>query len=167
MTDAADVERRALLRTETRVAMAINAILSVVLFLLIAGWRDTPVSAVALGFLPQTFCMVFMGTLVPSLIMYRRVARGLVMPATPPPALRRHALRILALAVAAMVLLGGGMALLLLALARAIVPPLAGLIVNAGYGAMVGALVTPPVLRAVLGMTPIPIRADAALVEAR
>lgn len=152
MTGAAEAGRRALLRTELRIAILVNAALSIGFFLLVFGWRDAAARDLAIDFLPQTFGVTFLGTLIPSLITLRKIALGRIVPAGPVPTRGRHVLRIIAWAVGAVIILGGSAAALFTAFAPPMVPPLVGVTTKAVYGGLVGALITPPILRAALGM---------------
>ena len=65
---------------ETLVSMMINASLSALFVFLIFGGRDRVAlwgtGGLALDFVPQTFIIAFMATLVPSLITRRRIRLG-------------------------------------------------------------------------------------------
>jgi ABC-type phosphate/phosphonate transport system permease subunit len=168
MIDADAAGRDALLRTERRIGVVINAVLSIGFFLLVFGWRAVASRDLAFDFLPQTFGITFLGTLVPSLLTFRRIARGTVVPAGRVPSLARHLLRTVACALVATLVLGGCAAVLLIALAPVVLPPAAGIALKALYGSVVGFIVTPPILRMALAMPFLPgARPPALATEAR
>lgn len=144
--------RRALLRQEAMLAIVINAAISVGFFFLVFGWAPVTARGMAIDFFPQSAGVTFLGTFIPSLITYGRITRGTVKPAGPVPSQVTQLLRVLVTAAVAVLVFGGAAALLTVWLAPATIAPLPALIVKAAYGAALGRIVTPPVIRSVLGM---------------
>lgn len=153
-----EAARATLLRRETILAGIINAAMSIGFFLAVFGWAPAASRALALDFLAQTFGITMLGCLVPSLITLARVHRGAVVPAGPVPSRTRQAASVLAAAAIAVPVLGGGAALLTIALAPALVAPVPALAVKTLYGAAVGVIMTPPMIRLALGMALLPRR---------
>ena len=126
---------------ETAISMAINAVLSILFFLAVFG-VSRPVSAVAFGsdFLAQAFMVALMGALVPGLLTAKRsgAARG--------PVVRRAIL----LAFAGLVVAGGGAYAACVVLGESTIAPGIALVVKAGFGALLAAIVTPIAVRAAL-----------------
>ena len=150
MTDAD--KRAALLRQEKVMAIVMNGLISIGFFFLVFGWHPASSRALALDFLPQSFGVTFLGSLVPSLITYGRISRGKVVAAGPVPGKLGHLFRIVMAALLAIVVFGGAAALLTIRFAPPNVDPLPALIVKTIYGASLGRLMTPPMLRSVLGL---------------
>jgi hypothetical protein len=134
---SARLTRRQIAR-ETAIGVVINTLFSVGFFLLVFG-RHGPVAmgAMAADFLPQTFMVVLMGTLVPSLILRRRAGR------TVPAVVGRS----LGLAVAAVLVVGGGAYLACRALAARELTHGGALLLRAAFGAALSAAMTPLALR--------------------
>ena len=128
---------------ETAISMAINAVLSIVFFLVVFG-LSAPVSARALGpdFLPQAGMVALMGSLVPGLLTSRRSG------AAPAPVVRRAVL----LAVAGLIIAGGG-AWLICSLSDRVFDPAHALAGKAIFGAILAAIVTPIAVHAALRST--------------
>ena len=110
MTDAD--KRAALLRQEKVMAIVMNGLISIGFFFLVFGWHPASSRALALDFLPQSFGVTFLGSLVPSLITYGRISRGKVVAAGPVPGKLGHLFRIIIAALLAIVVFGGAAALL-------------------------------------------------------
>ena len=129
---------RALIIRETAVSVLINTVLSVLFFLLVFGMTN-PVQLAAFGrdFLPQSFMIALMGTLVPSLILRKRTGAGT----------RSVILRALAF-VAGATAIGGGASFAVCALLGGELDAMTGLAVKAAYGAALAAIVTPLALGA-------------------
>ena len=143
------------IRKETLVSMMINGVLSAVFFLLVFGMAAS-VPAWGVGnwvfdFLPQSFMITLMSTLVPGALTAKRLKSGEIQAGTHvshlPRSLLLRALLLAALAavigtglVAAVVTLTGATALVWL--------PALG--VKVAYGIALGAIVTPFGLRAAL-----------------
>lgn len=74
----------AYIRKETLVSMAINGVLSAVFFLLVFGTAQTVLVWGAgnwvFDFLPQSFMITLMGTLVPGALTARRLKAGEIQP---------------------------------------------------------------------------------------
>ncbi len=132
---------RALTVRETAISIVINAVLSFLFFVVVFGW-GRPVGGAALGrdFLPQAFMVALMGSLVPGLLMRRHgtASAGAVVR------------RAVALALAGLIVAGGGAFLVCRLLGDAPVAFAAALAIKVAFGAMLAALVTPVAVRAVL-----------------
>jgi hypothetical protein len=150
MTQGTD--RQALLRRETLLSAVVNAAISIGFFLLVFGWAPVATRSLAIDFLPQTFGTAFLGGLVPSFILLSKIRRGTVAAAGRVPTRAAQTLRVLGCALVATPVLGGLAALVMLAVGPSLLSPATALIVKALYGALVGIVTTPPVLRMALGM---------------
>jgi hypothetical protein len=118
---------------ETLISVVINSAISVGVCLLLFG-LDRPVPASALGwdFLPQSFMIALMGTVVPALMLRRRLGASVA----------RIVMCAVAMAIGA--LLPGNVASVLThMLVEASVPARNALLIKAGYGAALAAVVTP------------------------
>lgn len=126
------MSRQAIVLRETLVSAVINVAISVAFFFAVFGLA-TPIDGARFGrdFLPQAFMVALMGTLIPSLL----VRRGSGTAITP------VVLRSLLLAVASLVLAGGG-AWLFFSAGEA-VEPHAGLAMKIIFAAVLSAIVTP------------------------
>lgn len=142
-------------RTETLISMAINGVLSLVFFLIVFGQVD-PVPMWGVGnwvfdFLPQSFMIALMGTLVPGALTAKRLRAGALQPSPQPSRLPSSlAFRALMLAVAAALV---GTAIVAAIVAMAGITALAwtpALVLKVLYGIVLAALVTPIGLRAAL-----------------
>lgn len=73
-------EQRLLVRRETAIGVVASMVAGTIAFLVVFGWgKPVPVrglSGFAVDFLPQTFMIVLMGSLVPGLLTARRVRTG-------------------------------------------------------------------------------------------
>lgn len=119
---------------ETMVSIAVNGVLSLLFFLLAFGLEDPiTLKALATDFFPQSFMIALMGTLVPSLIVRRKLGGALK------PIVRRSLL----LAVAAAVLGGGGTFALCRIEPLHTLAPWTALAIKTAYGAALAAIVTP------------------------
>jgi len=140
---------------ETAISAVINTAFSLALFLIVFGRLHVVpvrgVGAYAFDFLPQSFAIAAMSTLVPGAITARRLRRGQIAALPPGGWLPRGLLaRTVVMAVVAMVVAGGATCGLLLAVGPAAMgwwPALAG---KLAYGAALAGVVTPPGLRAAL-----------------
>ena len=137
---------------ETAISVAINAVLSLIFFLLVFG---TPASVRVAGaggygmdFVPQSLMIALMASLVPGAITAAKLRRaGLAAAAEARAALLRRSL--------ATALLGGGVGaaigwLLALLLPVAAIPLVPALFAKILYGALLAAIVTPIGLRRAL-----------------
>lgn len=148
-------EPGAYIRRETTVSIVINTVLSLAFFLAAFGLVDpVPVwgiGAYAFDFVPQSFMIALMSTLVPGLLAARRLRAGAVgrldAPSRLPAALVPRAILV---AVAAVVVGAGLAALALMALGRDSVPWMPGLVAKLVFGASLAAITTPLTLRAAL-----------------
>ncbi len=144
MTDPASTtlaEARAIVMRETLISMAINAAISAGFFFAVFG-LGTPIVVRAFGidFLPQAFMIALMGSLVPGLLVRRRSG------AATGPIVKRA----LIIAIAALVVAGGGAFTVCVALGEETIAPLPGLITKILFGALLAAGVTPIAVRAAL-----------------
>jgi hypothetical protein len=122
---------------ETVISMVINSMISVGVFLLLFG-IDRPVSPTALGwdFLPQSFMIALMGTMVPAVLLRKRLGTSL----------GRILLCSLTIAIAATVIFGGLAAALMHRLFAGSIAADQALLLKLGYGAALAAIVTPTAL---------------------
>jgi hypothetical protein len=131
------VSSKALIVRETALSVLINTVLSVLFFLLVFG-PSAPVEPAAFGrdFLPQSFMIALMGSLVPTLILGRRTGA----------AVRPIILRALAFAVGGTFVGGGAFFAISVGFSGSL-GPMAGLIIKAIYGGVLAAIVTPLALK--------------------
>lgn len=142
-------------RTETLISMAINGVLSLVFFLIVFSKVDiVPMWGAGnwvFDFLPQSFMIALMGTLVPGALTAKRLRAGALQPLPQPSRLPHSlALRALVLAVAAAL---AGTAIVAAIIALAGVTALAwtpALVLKVVYGVVLAAVVTPMGLRSAL-----------------
>jgi len=143
------------IRRETIISVVINVALSLVFFLLLFGRLDpVPVWGVgkyAFDFVPQSFAIALMSTLVPGMLAIRRRKADLVgrveSTSRLPDALLPRALLVALLAV----FVGAGIAALGLLAAGAVnISRNPALALKLLYGGALAAVVTPPTLRAAL-----------------
>lgn len=149
------MDQNAYIRKETKVSMVINGVLSAVFFLLVFGQEAIiPVWGVGnwvFDFLPQSFMITLMSTLVPGALTGKRLKAGVVQSSTQSSRLPRSLLlRALLLAV-----LAAAIGTLLVAAIAGLtgihsLEWLPALVVKVIYGIFLGALVTPIGLRAAL-----------------
>ena len=151
-TDADARGRETLLRRERVLSAVINGLISIGFFFLVFRWSPATRGALAFDCLPQTLGVTLLGGLVPSMITLSKVRRGVVVPVGPTPSRGMQALRVLGCAILAVPVLGGAGALLFSLLAPPVLSPLPALIAKTLYGAALGAITTPPILRMALGM---------------
>lgn len=149
------VPARTYIRRETRVSMAINAVISLAFYLLVFG-RSDPVPVWGIGewvfdFVPQGFMVALMSTVVPGALATRKLAAGTVEPFAGAALLPRSlALRALLLAtVSATAGTAIIAAIIWLAGANTLANISAGAI-KVGYGALLAALITPVGMAAAL-----------------
>lgn len=126
-----------LIARETLISVVINCAISVGICLLLFG-LDQPIPSMALAwdFLPQSFMIALMGTLVPALLLRRRLGTQV----------RDILLRSLAMAVAAALLPGALAALLIYMFVEGVFAVHDALLLKAAYGATLSAMVTPLML---------------------
>jgi hypothetical protein len=149
----------AYIRKETMVSMVINGVLSAVFFLLVFGMA-TSVPAWGVGnwvfdFLPQSFMITLMSTLVPGALTAKRLKAGEIQPGSYNSRLPRSlVMRALLLAVLAAAI-GTGLVAAIITLTGvnelALLPAFG---VKVIYGIALGAIVTPIGLRAALSVAP-------------
>ncbi|MBJ7441720.1 MAG: hypothetical protein JHD35_22245 [Sphingopyxis sp.] len=131
----------ALIVRETCISIVINGAISVGIGLLLFGLdRPVPSAALAWDFLPQSFMIALMGTLVPALLLRKRLGVGVG------DILRRA----VAMAVAAALLPGALAALLTRISLNGSMDAGDVLLLKAVYGATLAAVVTPIMLIALV-----------------
>ncbi|MCO5794862.1 MAG: hypothetical protein HEQ21_18765 [Blastomonas sp.] len=144
-------DRRAYLRKQTIISIVITMAISAGFFLLVFG-RTDPIAVwgpdnLALDFLPQSGAASFMAALMPALQTRSAIAKG-TLPGTP-PSVESIVLRAVMLAVLALALGGGVIGLLTLS-GIAVFPWTTAFAIKVAYGALLGLIITPPAVRAVL-----------------
>jgi len=129
---------------ETAISVLINTAISVGFFLLVFSFGP-PVATRALApdFLPQTFMVALMGSLVPALLIRRRSG-------APVAAIVR---RTLLIAFAALVVAGGG-AFAVTHASDVMLASSTALAIKAAFGAVLAAIVTPLAVAATLRYRP-------------
>jgi hypothetical protein len=134
---AAATESWTLIRRETVISVIINAALSAAFFLLLFG-GDVAVDVTKLGwdFLPQTFMIALMGSLVPALLTRRHTGAAVA---------RIVSFALLVAAVSAAIV--GGAALAICHATGGFMPALTALALKVAYGACLAAFITPLVLK--------------------
>jgi amino acid transporter len=142
-------------RRETTISIVINVALSLLFFLLVFG-RTDPVPVWGLGkyafdFIPQSFMIALMSTIVPGILAIRRRRARLVDRVEAPSRLPRKLVPRALLVALLAVLLGAGLVSLVLAAAQIdMIAWTPALVVKLIYGGALAAIVTPPTLRAAL-----------------
>lgn len=125
---------RALLLREAAISAVINAVLSIVFFILVFGTTGAPrLDALGADFLPQAFMVSLMGSLVPALLMRRQLGGAIG-----PIVLRAVVFALLGAAIA-----GGGAYWLCALHGAATLPFATAMTVKAAFGAVLGAIVAP------------------------
>jgi hypothetical protein len=146
---------RAYLRTEIRLSIAINMVLSLVFFLLVFGFALlVPVAGIggyAVDFIPQSFMIALMSTLMPGIVTAGRIRSERIVgePQSSAALVRRSALTALGALLFGVVIA----ALLLVVTADAALPLGWALSAKLLYGGLLAAVVTPIGLRAALRAT--------------
>ncbi|RVT39138.1 hypothetical protein [Sphingobium algorifonticola] len=139
------------LRFSTLISVVISMAISAAFFLLIFGGtpniRVFTVDGLALDFIPQTLAAGFMSALVPAIQTRAKMVAGSIT-GSPPP-LWQIAVRALGLALGGLALAGVITALLWLAGAEAM-SWASALAMKIGYGGLLGLIITPIALRAIL-----------------
>lgn len=142
-------------RRETAISVSINVVLSLAFFLLVFGRRD-PIPVWGMGqyvfdFLPQSFMIALMSSVVPGLLAMKRRRSGLVAQASAATWLPRRLLtRGLLVGLMAALLGTGLVALVFSALDAEVIALSTALGLKLLYGGGLAAIVTPPTLRAAL-----------------
>lgn len=142
-------------RRETMISVVINVALSAVFFLLAFGRLD-PVPVWGLGkyafdFIPQSLMIALMSAVVPGILAIRRRKAGLVERVEERSRLPRRLLHRALLVGLLAVVLGAGLAALVLAAAGVeTISWTPALAIKLVYGGVLAAFVTPPTLRAAL-----------------
>jgi hypothetical protein len=125
---------------ETLISIVINSAISIGVFMLVFG-LERPVPSQTLGwdFLPQSFMIALMGSLVPALLLRRRFGArvGAIMSWS------------VAIAIVAALLPGGIAAIVTPMLANGVIAANTALLIKASYGATLAAVVTPIALVAI------------------
>jgi hypothetical protein len=141
---SAPYDTRSIVRRETLISMAINAVLSLGFFFGFFGLSQAiGLEAFGRDFFPQSFMVALMGCLIPSLLVRRHSGQS----AGP------VILRAVAIAVIALIVAGGGAYLICHALVPETVAPVAGLLIKVVFGAMLAAATTPIAVGAALRPT--------------
>jgi hypothetical protein len=160
MREAADMVSRAwrshrrLLLVETVVAVVVNCLLSVVAAYLFTGkMRQVPLwgaGGMAVDLFPTYFMITLMTSLIPTLLIHRRLATGAVEPLSVPARSRlagvRPVTRALLFAAAAALLLAPSTAALLGLFGLAQLPFGAFVAFKAGLAIVYAAVITPPLV---------------------
>lgn len=145
----------AYVRSEVRISVLINAAISLLFFLLVFR-RTDPVPVWGLGkfafdFIPQSLMIALMSAVVPGLLAIRRRRAGRVERIEAPSRLPQRLLpRALLVAVLAVAVGAGSVALVLLAMGIESIGWTPALVTKVLYGAALAAIITPPTLRAAL-----------------
>ena len=151
---------RAYLRAETGLSIAINMVLSLVFFLIVFGLAPSiPVAGIggyAFDFLPQSFMIALMSTLMPGIITAGRIRSGRIRGA--PVAGEAQSVGALirrsVLTAAAALLIGVVIAAVLLAVATSVALTWGwALFAKLLYGGLLAAIITPIGLRVALRAT--------------
>lgn len=128
------MKERAIIVRETVVSIVINVFISIGFFMAVFGLAaPVVVGRMATDFLPQTFMVTLMGTLVPSLMLRRKrhAATGPIL------------VRSVGLAVATTLIVGGAAFWLCSVNGDAMLPAWSALILRAAYGGLLAAVTTP------------------------
>lgn len=147
---------KAYLLRETAIGAVINAVLSLAMFLLVFGIHAARIPVwgpgqFAFDFLPQSFGVSFMSTLMPGLIARRNLAGGRIAPVAGRPRLPRHLiLRALLVGCIVAVICSLLWNFLLRLSGIQEIAWLPALIIKVAYGAILGSAVTPPTLLDIL-----------------
>lgn len=142
-------------RRETRVSVAINAVLSLVFYIMFFGISGPVaiggIGGLAFDFIPQSFAITLMSALVPGALTIGKLARGRLAPQTGASGLPRSLwLRSLLLAAGA-ALTGAVVAgIVAMAWSSSMLEWRAGAAIKILYGALLAWVVTPIGLRATL-----------------
>jgi hypothetical protein len=135
------IERSVILR-ETIVSVLINTALSIVFFLVVFGIKaPIRLGDMALDFLPQTFMVALMGTLIPPLILRRKAGA----------AVRPIVVRSFIAAVVSLALAGGAAYVVCRGNADFTFRPAIALLMRAIYGAILALIVTPWAIKTLTG----------------
>ncbi|MEG3164017.1 hypothetical protein U1701_05365 [Sphingomonas sp. PB2P19] len=130
---------RAIILRETLLSMAINVAITLGFFFAMFGLSG-PIApqAFAFDFVPQSFMVALMGTIIPGILIGRKGKAAI-----PPIVMRALLLALASLAI------GGGGAYLLFA-NGAPIPPTTGLAIKVVFSAVLSAIVTPIAVRGAL-----------------
>ena len=156
MTVLAQSKLRAFLIRETAVSMAINATLSALFVFLMFGRKDQVglwgFDGMAVDFVPQTFIIAFMATLVPSALTRKAINKGKVERTAGPQSILPRNLVVRSLSIAALVSsVAIPSAILIIALASSGSMTFTALLpMKIAYGAGVACIVTSYAIRTVI-----------------
>jgi hypothetical protein len=132
------VNQQALILRETAVSAVINAGLSILFFLLLFGVsQSVRPNDLAPDFFPQSFMVALMGSLVPSLLLRRKIGGHLT----------AILIRAVTLAIGA-TLIAGGAGYLTMSQFTSVLPLFAAIAIKAIFGAALAIVVTPLALQA-------------------
>ena len=156
LAEPADMnEASSYVRRETRVSIAINAVLSLAFYVLFFGTSGRAaiggIGGLAFDFIPQSFAITLMSALVPGVLTMGKIARGQLAPQPGRSPLPRS-LWLRSLLLAAGAALAGAVVALIVALGwgSSTLAWHAGAAVKVLYGALLAWVVTPIGLRATL-----------------
>lgn len=132
-----------ILLRETMISMVINGAFSLLFFLIMFDFRGVvPLNLLGPDFLPQSFMVSLMGSLVPGLLIRKRYGGAAR------PVIRRALL----FALAGLIGAGGG-ALLLCTSVGGMVTGMTALTIKIAFGVGLAAIVTPAAVRAALSQS--------------
>lgn len=145
----------AYVRRETLASILINTVLSLAFFLLVFGTSATVptrgLHSLAVDFIPQSFMIALMSTLVPGALTLRRVRAGTLPRSTRPSRLPAKLVPRALLVALLAVLLGAGITgAVVWFTAPDAIAWLPALLIKLAYGGLLAAITTPPGLRAAL-----------------
>ena len=145
------IEPSAFLRKQTLISVVISMAISAAFFMMVFR-SDNPVAVwapdnLAFDFLPQSGAAGFMAALMPALQARAAIAKEHSYGAA--PAITSIVIRALALTVIALIL-AGCVIVLLKASGITVFPRSTAFAIKVVYGALLGLIITPPALRAVL-----------------
>lgn len=145
----------AYIRRETMIAIVINGVLSLVFFLIVFGQTDS-VEVWGMGqwvfdFLPQSYMVALMSTLVPGALTAKKLRDGVLTPSDTPSRLPRSLpVRALMLALIAAIAGTAIVAVILWATGMSALNWTVALVLKVAYGATLGAIIAPIGLRSAL-----------------
>jgi hypothetical protein len=144
-------DARRIVARETAISVAINMAISAAMFLALFGLRGPAIvrglGGYAVDFLPQTFMVALMGSLVPGLLTAARAGSRERLSLLRLRGAIALVARALLVAMLASLVAGGGAVAILLGFGIVEVAPLAGLLVKMAYGGLVALGVTPAAVR--------------------
>lgn len=134
-----------IVRRETAIGVAINSVAGGVAFLVVFGFADLVavrgLSGIGVDFIPQTFMMSLMGSLIPGLLTRRRFRRSMLLDRVPKNS--GIVVHSFVIAIAAAFFLGGAALLASRHWLGLEVPHAFALTLKVAYSAALAAIVTP------------------------